>query len=208
MLVHDVEQNSDEWYALRAGIPTASNFKTLVTPKGKKSTQISAYAYALAAEKFTGAQVDAFFGNTWTDRGHEMEKLAYDYYSYINIDKVKKVGFVTSDSGDLGCSPDALVLDDGLLEIKCLKAENHIKCLMAIAEGECPSDYYPQVQGQIMVTERAWCDLLFYHPELPSKVIRVKGDLDMQILLSEQLKAVKDLRDEAYGMLQNIQQAA
>ena len=73
MIIHDVEQNSEEWLKLRSGIPTSSNAKLLITSKGEASKSLEGYAMSLAGEKYTGAPLDDFKGNKWTERGHELE---------------------------------------------------------------------------------------------------------------------------------------
>src|SRR3546814_2809936 len=81
--------------------------------------------------------------------------------------------FVTDYAETMGCSPDGLVGDDGMVEVKCLKAENHIKAILYHAsKGHCPPDYVQQTQGQLLICERQWCDLVFYHPDLPLLAIR------------------------------------
>jgi len=177
MIVHDVEQRSPEWYALRAGMPTASEFSKIVTSKGEASKTVETYAISLAAELYAGKPVDAWEGNAWTERGRELEDAALTQYGFVNECEVKPIGFITNDLGSMGCSPDGLVSDDGMVEIKCLKAENHVKALLYFNKhGKCPTTYAAQTQGQILIAERAWCDLVFYHPDLPPLTIRQEPD--------------------------------
>jgi hypothetical protein len=202
MLVHDVEQNTPEWDALRAGIPTASEFKNLITAKtGKPSTAIDSYARTLAGEKFAGTQLDPFLGNQYTERGHALEDDARRFYRLITNADVHQVGFITDDDLTMGCSPDSLVGEDGLLEIKCLLADKHVECLEYIDAGECPPDYRIQVQGQLFITGRKWCDLYFYHPILPKQAIRIEPDGEIQTLLTSQLTALAEKRDAIHEML-------
>lgn len=173
MIIHDVEQGTQEWYALRAGMPTASEFSKLVTSDGSLSKSLEGYAKTLAAEKLAGRPVDAWQGNKHTDRGKELEPDAVAYYNFINECEIETVGFVTSDDGTCGCSPDGLVGPDGLAEFKCLKAENHIDAILYFRKhGRCKPAYIQQTQGQILICGREWCDLVFYHPDLPSLIIR------------------------------------
>lgn len=177
MIIHDVAQRSDAWFALRAGMPTASEFSKIVTSKGEPSKSAATYAITLANELYAGQPVDAWEGNAWTERGRELEDAALNWYAFVNDIELTPVGFVTDDDKTMGCSPDALAGEDGLVEVKCLKAENHTKTILYFAKhGRCPTDYVQQTQGQLIVCERVWCDLIFYHPVLPPLTIRQTQD--------------------------------
>lgn len=177
MIIHNCEQGSSEWYALRAGLPTASEFCKLITSTGEMSKSLSGYAVTLAAEKYAGKPVDAWQGNGHTDRGKALEPAARAAYALIHDHEVKQVGFVTDALGLFGCSPDGWIGNDGVLELKCLKAENHVKTLMYYRKHKkCPPDYVQQTQGQLLVCARQWSDLVFYHPDLPKLVIRQERD--------------------------------
>lgn len=204
MIIHEVEQGSDAWFKLRAGIPTASEFSKVVTTKGVISKSADTYADRLAYEFIKGGNAESFEGNEWTDRGKEHEPKARAYYSFMNDVDVQEVGFVTDDGRHYGCSPDALVNDDGVLEIKILKPENHIKMMRFHKNNErCPSDYVHQTQGQMMICERAWCDLLFFSPdpEIAPVVIRQLPDLDFQENLKVALNDLLLKRDAALDLI-------
>ena len=206
MIVHELEQRSDAWRTVRAGIPTASQFGNLLTPTGKLSTSIDAYAVDLANEVYLDeAEPDGWQGNGWTDRGEELEIDAIAYYQMMNDAPVEQVGFVTDDKKQVGCSPDALVGPDGMLEIKALKAINHTIALHEYEKtGECPKKYRAQTQGQMMICERKWCDLLFYHPKLPAVIIRQFPDTETQSALKKQIISVRQKRDEVLKALRSI----
>jgi len=119
---------------------------------------------------------------------------------------VEEVGFVTkTGKGWLaGCSPDGQVGNDGGLEIKCLKGEHHTKALWEYTKsGKVPYEFEIQVQGQILVFERSWVDLLLYHDKLPKLLIRRKPDFQLIAKLPEQLTAVCIERDDILHALQN-----
>jgi hypothetical protein len=203
--IHDMEQRSPEWYRVRMGIPTASAFDKLVTPTGRPSKQIADYARFLAAELFVGRPLDVWAGNAWTDRGKEMEHQALLAYEFMNDCEARKVGFVTNDEGTAGCSPDALLGDDGGLEIKCLKAEHHIAAIMHHKQhGTCPPDYVPQTQGQLLLCQRKWWETMFYHPELPSLTVRQETNAAIEHVLQEQIIAVIAERDAVLATLRAI----
>ncbi len=171
MQIHNVEQNSPEWLAARAGIPTASCFDAIITPKGTRADGYEVYANTLIAEIMTGGSVEDWKGNRWTERGNEFEDEAVLFYEMQKGCSTDKVGFVTN--YNVGCSPDRYVDDDGLLEVKCPKASTQVKYLLS---DKLPSIYIPQIQGQLYVTGRKWCDWLAYSPEVPSIIIRVYRD--------------------------------
>ncbi len=175
----NIKQGSPEWHALRAGKATASSFHKILTPTGKASTQAKVYMESLLAEIMIGESVSTWEGNKWTDRGTELEPDAICLYEMITEQSTQEVGFV-EDYG-VGCSPDRFIGDDGLLETKCPAAHTHAKYLL---ENKMPSEYTTQVQGQLYVTGRKWCDFTSYHPEMPPLIIRVKRDEDYITKLS------------------------
>lgn len=213
MIAHDVVQRSPEWYALRVGIPTASEFSKLITSEGKQSKSISGYALTLAGEMFAGKPLDTFEGTAWTERGRELEAEALSLYTFAHDVALQPIGFVTTDAKNAGCSPDALANGNGMVEVKCLKAENHIKAILYYQKnGTCPTDYVQQTQGQLMICEREWCDLIFYHPELPLLTIRQPADTALHKVLAREIATVLAERDEVLAalkaQLQPLQQAA
>lgn len=203
MIFHDVEQGSDVWHVLRAGMPTASEMSKLSTTKGAPSKSMAEYAMQMAADKYAGEPLDRWQGNQWSDRGHEMEDRARAYYENTFPDRnVTRVGFITNDSQTAGASPDSLVDDDGMLEIKCLKATRHVGVLLHVKRMKAmPSEYIVQPQGQMMVAERSWCDSLFWHPELPALIIRNKPDQKITDNLHLQIRACITERDRIIEVL-------
>ena len=210
MIIHNVEQRSEEWYALRAGMPTASEFSNLLTPKTlKPAASITPYAAQLANEIYTGeVNPDGFAGNDWTDRGANWEEAAISWYEFSFGVTVERVGFVTDDDNSIGCSPDGLVGGDGMIEIKSLKASNHTLAMFGhYKDGESPADYRAQTQGQMMICERAWCDLLFFHDRLPPFVIRQAPDTEYIGKLQDDVNTLLETRDSILAMLTDDQHA-
>ena len=202
MIIHDVIQGTEEWHALRAGKPTASNFSMLITSTGEPSKSMANYAITLAAEKYAGKPVDAFSGNGYTDRGTLLEPDAKSSYAFARDAEVVSAGFITDDNEKYGCSPDGLIGTDGMTETKCLKAENHVKAILYYQKNKkCPPDYVQQTQGQMFICERAWCDLVFYHPDLPLLIIRQERDDKLIKALKEQIDCVIEERDAIYAKL-------
>lgn len=201
---HHVEQNSPEWQALRAGLPTASEFKRILTNTGKVSSSSRDYACELAAEKLAGHAVNAWGGNLWTERGHGLESEARDWYAFETGLDVQPGDFWTDDEGRWGCSPDGLVGDDGGIEIKSLKAANVISAWLDWQDSQKPpTDYLAQIQGNLFVTGRKWWDLVIYHPALPAanSIIRIGPDPEYHAKLESGLLETVRLRDEIISRL-------
>lgn len=195
MIHHDVVQGTEAWLQLRAGIPTASQFHKIITPKTRKlSAQAEEYLYKLLAERVLGRYLEETRGFYWAERGKEKEDEARAYYEALYNVEVKVVGFVTNDDRTVGASPDRLVGEDGLLEIKCPAPQTHMAYLLG---DPVTSDYWLQIQGQLWVAERDWCDVVSYHPELPSRVIRVERSLEDIAMLEEQIGHHFSVRLEA-----------
>ncbi len=114
---HDVAQYSEEYDRLKIGIPTSSNFHKIITPQGKPSKQWREYACVLIAERILQQRIE-FYNSPAMERGLIVEAEAADWYEFDQDVTVQRIGFITDDEHTMGCSPDRLVGDDGLLEIK------------------------------------------------------------------------------------------
>lgn len=202
MKIHNLEQRTPEWFALRLGKPTASNFKLLITSTGKPSKSIDRYAAQLAGEAYAGTKLDDWEGNQWTERGSELEEAAKAEYSLMTGDSVIVPGFVTNDSEEFGCSPDGFV-GENLVEIKTLKPDNHVITVTKEYKN-CPADYKAQVMGQIYICEMDYCDLFFYNPMLPNRTIRVHRDQKFIDALVDQIEICLQLKEEYFQKLKKI----
>ena len=201
MKIHnDIIQGTDEWLHLRKGVATCSNFSQILTPKTEKiSTSLDKYAKKLALE-LSYKNLKAGFKSAAMEAGNELEPKARQLYQEQKLVKVKEVGFITSDCGNWGYSPDGLVGDKGLIEIKCLEAEAHSNLILGGCK-EIPSCHNPQVQGGLWISEREWCDFVCYNQEIknPSKqliIIRVERDEEFIEKLKGGIDKVIQLRDE------------
>lgn len=176
-MIYKVEQNSDEWFALRRGKFTASTFKDLFM--GKETQGYKDAIYKVAFERLTNTSPESFT-NEYMQRGTELEPEARAWYEFEKNVEVIKAGFFEYNDW-IGASPDGLIGEDGLLEIKCPKYSTMMDYLI---KKELPKTYYYQVHGQLLVTDRQWCDFLAYHPSLPKFVLRVERDkkIDDEIL--------------------------
>lgn len=166
--IFDFDQGSAEWFEARRGVPTASNFGALLA-KGEGKTRRT-YLLKLVGEALTGELTEGF-SNKHTDRGHEMEPTAREMYAFAHDVEPIKVGFMRR--GRAGASPDSLVETNGLLEIKTKLP--HLQ-LDVLDKKKLPSEHVPQVQGQLLVSGRDYCDFVSYWPRLPLFVIRVERD--------------------------------
>jgi hypothetical protein len=172
MQIIECEQGTPEWLAARAGIPTASEFHTVmaVGKQGGKSLTRIAYLNKLAGEIITGEPMEAYVSAAM-ERGTLMEDEARDLYAFQNNVEPQRVGFVRNDQK--GASPDSLIGDNGGLEIKSAAAHIQIARLL---DGGLPSEHKAQVQGGLWVCEREWWDFCSYCPKLPLLQVRVYRD--------------------------------
>lgn len=176
MIIHDCEQGTPEWLAARFGIVTASEIKTVMSKGRSKNapSKIRAdYMMKLLSERVTGERSDGFAGNRNTERGHVHEPEARALYGFLNDVDPEPVGFITDDMRTCGASPDSLVGLSGLNEIKSKLPHIHIPVMLT---NEVPAEHLPQIQTQLWIAEREWCDFISYWPELPLVVIRVYRD--------------------------------
>ena len=173
MKILDVVQNSPEWFAARCGIPTASNFDKIITAKGEPSKQRTKYLYQLAGERIAGKSEETYQNATMI-RGIEMEDEARKLYEVITGGEVVKVGLcITEGKTIYAASPDGLFKEDGLVEIKCPLITTHVSYLL---NGGLVEDYFQQLQGQLLVTDRKWVEIISYYPGLKPLVIPVNRD--------------------------------
>lgn len=187
MIQYKVEQNSDEWFALRRGKFTASTFKDLFM--GENTQGYKDAIYKVAFERLTNTSPESFT-NEYMQRGNELEPEARAWYEFEKNVEVIKAGFFEYNDW-IGASPDGLVGDSGLIEIKCPKFSTMMDYLI---KKELPKTYFHQVHGQLLVTDRQWCDFIAYHPSLPKFVLRVEREkkIDDEIL-DKLFRAIKEV---------------
>ncbi len=203
-IIHTMEQGTPEWIAARLGIPTASEFHNIVgnttgelsRARDKKGLSEAAkkYAYRLVAETLLGRPLEKPPGTPWAMmRGKELEPAAIEQYCFTHDVEVRRVGFVTTDDGRIGCSPDGLIIGArGGVETKCLLDEGHMGLLI-----DGPGDSFkPQVQGNIAGCELDYWDLHGYHPELPAYTLRTYRDEPYIAKMGAALTEFLAIRDE------------
>lgn len=160
-----MEQRSDEWFAARCGKATGSRIADIVAKtKSGYSASRANYMAQLVVERMTGKVAESF-SNAAMDWGTEQEpyaRAAYEAHSGVLVDEVGMVDHPTVEMS--GASPDGLVGDDGLVEIKCPTTATHIETLM---EKAAPKKYIDQMQWQMACTGRKWCDFVSFDPRMP-----------------------------------------
>jgi hypothetical protein len=190
LTIYDCAQGSPEWFDCRKGIPTASEFSTVLAKGrgGGESLTRRKYLLTLAAQLLTGDIVQAWEGNEHTERGKAMEDEARQFYAFQRDADPALVGFMRR--GRAGCSPDSLIGENGLLEIKTKLPHLHLDVL---DKGELPSEHVAQVQGQLWISGRDWCDFVSYWPKLPVFIKRVPRD---ELYIASLAQAVADFNGE------------
>jgi len=170
--VFNMPQGSDEWFEVRRGIVTASEFGTLLMQgrSGADSKTRRTYMLKLMGERLTGDPMYRYT-NDHMERGHDQEPAARELYAFQTDLEPQAVGFIKN--GSVGCSPDSIVGDKGMVEIKTKLAHLHLDVLLG---DVVPNEHMAQIQGQLWVAEREWCDFVSYCPKLPLFVKRVHRD--------------------------------
>jgi len=169
MKYYDVEQNTEQWFELRLGKFTASTFNDLFMKPTTKTYQKA--IYKVAFERITKTRPENFTSQ-YMERGNELESEAREKYELQTFNKVKNGGFWILNDW-IGASPDGLIGDNGLLEIKCPAFNTAMEYLI---KDKIPMNYMRQIQGQLMVANKKWTDFVVYHPKLKMHITRVFRD--------------------------------
>jgi putative phage-type endonuclease len=161
----EIVQGSPEWKALRCGRVTASRVADVVakTKTGYSASRAN-YLAQLIAERLTGTSAETY-SNAAMQHGTETEpeaRAAYEFYQGVTVEQIAFVPHPKIDQA--GASPDGLVSDDGLVEIKCPNTATHLETLLGQA---VPAKYADQMQFQMACTGRHWCDFVSYDPRMP-----------------------------------------
>lgn len=187
-MLFNVEQRSEEWHKLRLGKFTGSRFADVLS---KETTATYNNLINTIVYEILSGQREETYESEWMRRGTELEPEARQEYEFLTNNKVQEIGFIQLDEF-IGISPDGLISEDGVLEIKCPKHTTHIDYLL---KNELPSTYKPQVQGQLMVSKRQWCDFVSYHPDLDTLIVRVERDEEYITELRQKLdKAIQEVQ--------------
>jgi len=205
MILHIIEQKSEEWKEIRKGKLTASNFSKILTKTGKLSSQYIDVIYENLSELHT-FEDEYHPTNFYMERGIELEEDAILNYESISGNIVDKVGFIESECGMFGVSPDGLVGNDGLIEIKCLIQKKHIALLLG--EHKEIDTYMPQIQFQLFISKRKWVDFVSYNPDFIDRnkrifIKRIFIDEEYHKLISKSIDKYKEKFLELSDLIQN-----
>lgn len=194
-----MEQLSQEWFEARLGKVTASRVSdVLATRKGQESAVRAKYKIQLATERMTNKKTDTYMNQAMQD-GVEREPMAREIYEKFKDVTVNEIGFVQHPAIEMaGASPDGLVGDEGIIEIKCPIETTHTTNLL---EKKLPAKYKPQVQFQLASTGRKWCDFISYNPNFEPRlqlmIVRVERDDEyiemLEVKIKEFLGEVEDM---------------
>ena len=184
-----MEQRSEEWFQARLGKVTASRVADVLAKiKSGESASRRNYKIQLVSERLTGEKQETYINQAMQD-GIDREFYAREKYVQ-QFGEVEEVGFVKHPTLEAGASPDGMVGDDGIIEIKCPMGTTHTETLMT---QEVPSKYIPQIQFQLRCTGRKWCDFVSYNPMFPEHlqvfVKRVEADEVYQMELDKEIEA-------------------
>jgi putative phage-type endonuclease len=199
-----MEQRSEEWFQARLGKVTASRVADVLAKiKSGESASRRNYKIQLVSERLTGEKQETYINQAMQD-GIDREVFARDRYIQ-QFGEVEEVGFIKHPTLEAGASPDGMVGDDGILEIKCPMGSTHTETLMT---QDIPSKYIPQVQFQLLVTGRKWCDFVSYNPMFPEHlqvfVKRVEADPVYQKELESEVKQFLGEVDDVINKLKEI----
>lgn len=188
MTIHNIIQGTPEWDTIRRGKFTASAFGDLFMAKSTKGYQEA--INRVVFERISGESPETY-SNDFMKRGTELEPIARQTYELGTFNKVKEIGFIEMDEW-VGGSPDGLIGENGILEIKCPKWNTLIGYIL---DDNIPKDYMSQMQGNLYISGREWCDFYVYHPKFSPLLKRVMRDekiiAEIHIKLGEAIEEAK-----------------
>lgn len=201
-IIRDIVQGTDEWKNLRLGKVTASKLSDVIS-KGRGSATSKtreSYMLQLAAERLTGEPEDSF-SSKHMEWGNECEPQARSMYEFVSGNDVEEVAFIKH-SDYFGVSPDGLVGDDGLLEIKCPKTTTQ---LARFLKCEFPSEYKAQVQGQLFASGRKWCDFVSFDPRIsgPAQYFCIRVERDENYIAELEMK-INEFSNELNELMEKL----
>lgn len=201
-----MDQRTDDWFAARLGKVTASRISDVVakTKTGPSASRAN-YMAQLIVERMTGKPTESY-SNSAMQWGTDTEPLARAAYEMATDTIVDEVGFVEHESLSMcGASPDGLVGDKGLIEIKCPNTATHIETLI---NGTIDNKYMLQMQWQMACTDRDWCDFVSFDPRMPEplqlKIIRVPMNEMLVVDLENQVEQFLNEVQEKVKFLNNL----
>lgn len=208
--VHDIEQRTPEWTALRLGRLTGSRAADMATPNTSKGEAAARrnLRVQLMLERITGRAQERNYQTQAMKDGIEREPFAMAYYEAQTGISVWPVGFIASDELMAGCSPDGLIGEDGILSIKSPIPATHLEYLKT---GTVPKDYLQQILHEMWITGRKWCDWISFQPDFPEgtqlkmvRVFRHEGSVAEYDRLARVFLAEVDTEVQAFKTAHNL----
>ena len=192
IIIKDLIQGSEAWFAEKIGKPSASNASMIITNEGKPSKQRDGYLYTLAAERLTGKQENGY-KNAAMEGGQEREDESRNMFSLIHNVDIEKVGVIYKDDKKrFLCSPDRICKNFGL-ELKNPLGKTQVKYLL---DCGLPSDYFGQVQFSLYVTGFPKWYFMSFVPSMKPLILEVRPDVVYQKSLAKELDAFCDELDK------------
>ncbi len=205
MKIHDCQQGTLEWTKLHFGIPTASGLDNLLSPEFllRSGEMPKTYVYKKVAEKLQGRPlIDLSASSFMLEQGMIIEEEARPWYELEYDKKIKQVGFITTDDGRFGCSPDGLILNDECgLEIKSPAAHTHVKYLV---NGVLPKEYVAQVYGSMFATGFKKWIFVSYRRGFPALVLQIQRDEKAMSAIARAIDFFHNEFDSAMKRIQNV----
>ena len=214
MKIHDVEQQSREWMQLHIGIPTASGLDNLLTPEFelRKGETPKTYVYRKLAEAWRGKPAIDLGGSSFAmEQGLILESEAIPFWELTTGRKITRVGFITTDDGRFGCSPDGLLVtdvhirsnpDECGIEIKCPAPHTHVKYL---SEGVIPKEYRAQVYGSMFATGFKKWVFMSYCRGFPPLILEAHYDPQAHVAIANAITAFHTSFGIARKQIERIQ---
>lgn len=200
----DIEQQTDAWFEAKLGKFSGSDFHIMLgNSQAKKDFMWEKFSEI----KYQDSDKEDF-STYYMERGKVLEHEARRMYNVTKEIVVKEVGLVEDDGEFAGyavCSPDGLVGDDGIIEIKCLSAKFHEQYTNPISDKYeyIKPEYRTQVQYNLLITDRKWCDFVYYHPRAGIHVIHIERDEEyiekIKTALREGIEWLKDKQGVTNG---------
>ena len=184
MIIVDLKQNTDEWFAEKLGKPSASNASKILTNEGKPSKQREGYLYELVAECVSGQREESY-KNGIMAMGQEREDESRKFYELTHNVEVRQVGVIYKDEKrQFLCSPDGIINNEYGLELKNVLGKTQVKYLL---DGDLPSEYFGQCQFSLYITGFKFWDFMSYSPAIKPLLVRVFPDEKFQKALAVEI---------------------
>jgi len=190
MKIHNIEQQSPEWFEIRKAKLSASHAQAI----GTAGKGLETYVYKLMSEYFSSGEIE-HYSNKHTERGNELEDQARCLYELKTCKKVEEVGFIELDEY-VGCSPDGLIGEEGGIEIKCFDDTKHFR--LVNGKDKVEKKHIWQIQMNLLITGRKWWSFVAYNPNFEKSLYieKIEPDEEMQQKLKEGIEKGKKLIQE------------